>query len=911
MRRTSSKRFPLILSLALLAGLLVAPLAAAGPTQDSHPGQVRALMRADGTAERALFHARTETFQRCLWSTDGTPQGTFRLDVDGQCLTVSGQDGAVHAVADGVAYVLIGATPRRVWRTDGTAAGTWPLGQPFDHRPRWPDGFELLYSPALDLVFFLADDGMHGIEPWVSDGTPGGARLLADVVPPSEDGHAFHFQEVGGEVLFFRPRDGEHELWRSDGTPEGTRPVAPIADDDPETVPSRLVPVAGGAVFFLESFCRSDLWRTDGTAAGTTRLGSFGEEGVEHCGSRQGPDGAFSDAELPGLAFFSAAPPEGGRRVLWRTDGTPAGTVALTDPEETIFPSSRRETRPVAFAGHLYFQAWDALHGDELWRSDGSADGAELVADLCPGTCSGQPVNLHPIGDGLLFAAFDPELGWEPWTSDGTAAGTLRIGDLCPGRCSTWGGIDPGLVLGDSLLFGRFVSGQGHELSSLRLPEGPLLRLTDADPAPLVDAVALGGRALFAADDGVHGVEPWVSDGTPQGTHMLVDANTLSSLVVVPPVELTAEPLGGGRVRLHWRDEGDEESFGFMVTRADGEIVLTATAPANATSLDIELPEGTHTVRGFAFHPEVGRTEWSDQVVVQVGACEPGGRFLCLGSGRFRVSVDWIYPSMPPGRPYYGPGMPVATSVGGDDSGSFWFFTEDNVELIVKVLDGTSVNDHSWVFWGGLSNAGYSLHVEDTLTGQARTYHNPFLHLCGGSDTAAFPEPGVAGTARTSAAARDRGSSPAAVAPAQPGHFAAASGPATRFIAIDAPASVSGALHPPQPCVPDEETLCLLDGMLAVTVDWTDQHNGGSGVGHAVAHTEVTGFFWFFHPENVELVVKALDGRTVNGKIWVFYGALTDVGYTIRVENREDGHAVRTYENPPGVICGQGDTAAF
>jgi hypothetical protein len=111
--------------------------------------------------------------------------------------------------------------------------------------------------------------------------------------------------------------------------------------------------------------------------------------------------------------------------------------------------------------------------------------------------------------------------------------------------------------------------------------------------------------------------------------------------------------------------------------------------------------------------------------------------------------------------------------------------------------------------------------------------------------------------------------------------------------------------------VADDETLCLLDGMLAVTVDWTDHHNGGSGVGRARPYTDLTGFFWFFHPENVELVVKALDGRTVNGKIWVFYGALSDVGYTIRVENREDGHAVRTYTNPPGTICGNGDTAAF
>jgi hypothetical protein len=57
-------------------------------------------------------------------------------------------------------------------------------------------------------------------------------------------------------------------------------------------------------------------------------------------------------------------------------------------------------------------------------------------------------------------------------------------------------------------------------------------------------------------------------------------------------------------------------------------------------------------------------------------------------------------------------------------------------------------------------------------------------------------------------------------------------------------------------------------------------------------------------------VVKALDGRTVNGKIWVFYGALSDVSYSIRVVDRAGG-GMRTYDNPQGNLCGRGDTAAF
>jgi hypothetical protein len=105
----------------------------------------------------------------------------------------------------------------------------------------------------------------------------------------------------------------------------------------------------------------------------------------------------------------------------------------------------------------------------------------------------------------------------------------------------------------------------------------------------------------------------------------------------------------------------------------------------------------------------------------------------------------------------------------------------------------------------------------------------------------------------------------------------------------------------PGACTPGAHTLCLLGGRFRVEVDWHDQHNGGDGVGTAIPSTDLSGFFWFFDEENVELVVKALDGTTVNGHYWVFYGALSDVAYTIRVTDTTTGE-VKTYTNPPGSI---------
>ena len=67
---------------------------------------------------------------------------------------------------------------------------------------------------------------------------------------------------------------------------------------------------------------------------------------------------------------------------------------------------------------------------------------------------------------------------------------------------------------------------------------------------------------------------------------------------------------------------------------------------------------------------------------------------------------------------------------------------------------------------------------------------------------------------------------------------------------------------------------------------------------------------WFFQPSNVELVVKVLDGRAVNGRFWVFYGALSNVEYTITVTDTVTG-AVKTYFNPQGNLASVADTEAF
>ncbi|HLN81482.1 MAG TPA: serine protease [Thermoanaerobaculia bacterium] len=114
----------------------------------------------------------------------------------------------------------------------------------------------------------------------------------------------------------------------------------------------------------------------------------------------------------------------------------------------------------------------------------------------------------------------------------------------------------------------------------------------------------------------------------------------------------------------------------------------------------------------------------------------------------------------------------------------------------------------------------------------------------------------------------------------------------------------------PSTCTPSASTLCLNGNRFKVEVAWRVASQGTGGSGVAVPLSADTGYFWFFSSGNVELVVKALDGRTVNGYYWIFYGALSDVEYTITVTDTSNG-AVKTYSSPQGQMASRSDTAAF
>jgi hypothetical protein len=104
----------------------------------------------------------------------------------------------------------------------------------------------------------------------------------------------------------------------------------------------------------------------------------------------------------------------------------------------------------------------------------------------------------------------------------------------------------------------------------------------------------------------------------------------------------------------------------------------------------------------------------------QMDTCFEDRNTLCLNERRFAVFADW---EVPPDHPVFTSGSGVAMPLT-DDSGAYWFFFPDNLELKVKVLDGCPVNNHFWVFAAGLTDVKVTLTVVDTVTGEEREYTN-------------------------------------------------------------------------------------------------------------------------------------------------------------------------------------------
>jgi ELWxxDGT repeat protein len=238
-----------------------------------------------------------------------------------------------------------------------------------------------------------------------------------------------------------------------------------------------------------------------------------------------------------GTLFFRANDGSSGDE-LWKSDGTAEGTVLVKDIRPGNFSSDPERLTNVNRT--LFFSAIDGSavseHGRELWKSDGTTGGTVLVKDINPGVFSSGPEQLTNVNGTLFFTADDGVSGRELWKSDGTAAGTVPVKDVNPGAFSS----DPSIIANvDGTVF---FSARDRDLWKSDGTEAGTVRLKEfgfcCGPPPRF-ATSINRTLFFVADDGLRGAEIWRTDGTSAGTVLVKDIGSLDSFLCPCPDFLT------------------------------------------------------------------------------------------------------------------------------------------------------------------------------------------------------------------------------------------------------------------------------------------------------------------------------------------------------------------------------------
>ena len=351
---------------------------------------------------KTYFSAQNTEFGSELWVTDGTPEGTQILkDID------EGQGGSEpFDFTEWEGKLLFSAktqaTGWEIWITDGTADGTklfkdvvpgsgdsgarffkptesggfFFLSGQFADKDLWyckghQDSIQLLASEIImlfgnepeamvfkdQLIFAGKRNGSFNYEPWISDGTISGTKILKEIVAGSSGSYPQFFTPFGDKVFF----GADNGTWLSDGTSQGTEKIASVNLVPYQQIKNWITEINGKLIFpgSIRGFFGGnevELYISDGTAQGTRLLKDIN------------PGGGHSDPnnliKVRDKIFFVATASSFINNELYVTDGTPQGTFALPEINQA---GSANPSGFVAVNDLLFFSATNGSLGNELY----------------------------------------------------------------------------------------------------------------------------------------------------------------------------------------------------------------------------------------------------------------------------------------------------------------------------------------------------------------------------------------------------------------------------------------------------------------------------------------------------------------------------------------------------------------
>jgi len=351
-----------------------------------------------------------------------------------------------------------------------------------------------IYAVMGGKTYFSGKSTANGDELWVTDGTADGTQMLKDIRSGSASSNPHYFNTIGSKVVFVADEGTNgYELWVTDGTASGTQLLKDINSGSGSSHPGAAAAITGGGgqrgegmtvidgkLYFsaTTSTTGREPWVSDGTASGTVMLadvrsgatgsmdttyGGFfkagdkivfpandGTNGVEpmvydgtavtllkniNSSTSDGSILPTKFATLGSTTYFMAS--NGSYYSIWKTDGTPSGTVNAIDnsPREIVAFGNRL----LIFGSEITSTGNPPTYSDpaRLWISDGTQAGTTLVSRVNP-TQYPEISFIKQLGSRYIFSADDGTHGIELWTTHGTSAGTQLLVDAYPGSTGTF-----------------------------------------------------------------------------------------------------------------------------------------------------------------------------------------------------------------------------------------------------------------------------------------------------------------------------------------------------------------------------------------------------------------------------------------------------------------------------------------
>ena len=411
---------------------------------------------------------------------------------------------------NGVTYFTIddGIHGNELWRSDGTEAGTYLFKE-------FTPGESGSYIPEFIIfnseLYFSANAGL-----WKTNGTQNGTVLIKQF----SDFSSKNLTHCGLYLVFSSSNDANgNELWKSDGTFGGT---TLIADLSPGTASSQI-----NEIVYAPGFFANDIYvtlRKEGeTFQNLYKMSYSTALGGAISTPSLVPDSDYAERLVyysGSLYFFKGI----NHNIFQKYNGSSVSSIKNFDPFSV--PS---QNKIMIFNGNMYFIAKVAATGQELWKSNGTPTGTILVKDINVGTSDSQINELFVYNSRLIFRANDGISGFELWQSDGTNAGTNLIYDVIPG--SSGSNIFIIGSNGDKLSFFNSISENDSKLFQYNFTSSQLTLLKDFSwYSPNIEddpykGIYLNNTIICTGHDNVYGTQLWKSDGTSSGTTLLKRIN--------------------------------------------------------------------------------------------------------------------------------------------------------------------------------------------------------------------------------------------------------------------------------------------------------------------------------------------------------------------------------------------------